>query len=115
MTDVKEFYKTITDWLLPKGYTEVYSNHPCLETREFHFSKNYVRVICVKSPTETYCYLYADIMKPQFNLALTTSSLYDIGTDKLDELLKNMIFNVNLLENKKSQNIFQKIKSYFKN
>jgi hypothetical protein len=81
---MEEFYNKITNWLVPKGFTEVYSNHPLSEKREFHFSKEGVRVICVED-FQDYCYLHADVLKNPFNLAIKTGK-YEIGTEKLDEL-----------------------------
>ena len=83
-----KFYKKISDWLLPKGYVEVFSNHPNAQDREFHFSKDGVRVVCIKS-SENYCYLYVSIPKQPHNLGLKSGS-FEIGTKKLDEVHEYM-------------------------
>ena len=93
------FYDEITVWLLPKGYSEIYSNHPCLVDREFHFCKNGIRVICVSSH-EDYCYLYIDILKEPYNLALKTGK-FEIGTNELEKIHKYIKTNSDLLRTKK--------------
>jgi hypothetical protein len=99
--DVKlqQFYKIITEWLLPLGYVEIFSNHPCLPIREFHFTKQGIRVICIND-YEWYCYLYADILLQPYSLGLKTCR-YSIGTDKLQELHQMMLQNIEKLTNKR--------------
>lgn len=92
---MEEFYKNITEWLLPKGYVEVFSNHPLAKDMEFHFSKNGVRVICVTS-SEEYCYVYKDIIKRPYNLGLRTGR-FEIGTDELDKIHEYIKVNSELL------------------
>jgi len=90
-----EFYKKITDWLIPKGYGEVYSNHPLAKDREFHFSKDGIRVICVNS-SEEYCYVYKDILKRPYALGLRTGR-FEIGTDELEKAVEYVKTNSRLL------------------
>lgn len=78
---MNEFYKKISDWLLPLDYTEVFSNHPLSLIREFHFAKDGIRVICVHSDDE-HCYLHSDILKLPHPLALRTMK-FDIGFSEL--------------------------------
>lgn len=93
MNDI--FYKTITSWLLPKGYVEIYNNHPCAKEREFHFSKNGIRIVCVNA-IETYCYFHADILKQPHCLALRSMN-FDLLSDNVDEMHQYMLDNVKLL------------------
>jgi len=92
---INEFYKTITEWLLPLGYTEHYANHPAKEDREFHFIKDGIRVVCVSS-FEEYCYLHSDILNHPYGISLKTGR-YALGTNLLGELHNMMINNSNLL------------------
>jgi hypothetical protein len=98
MTDI--FYKTITSWLLPKGYVEIYNNHPSSKEREFHFIKDKIRVCCVNGIGEAYFYLHADIMKQPYPLLVLKSMRYEILTDELDELHKYFKKYVEILERK---------------
>jgi hypothetical protein len=38
-------YRIVNGWLTSLGYTEIYSNHPSQEIREFHWSNNDIRII----------------------------------------------------------------------
>lgn len=40
----------IDKWLLPKGFVKVFENHPNASQREFHYSKEGVRIICIFDP-----------------------------------------------------------------
>lgn len=93
---VNEFYEKITNWLFPEGYTEVFSNHPLDRKREFHFSKEGVRVICVTENTD-YCYMTSDIIKNPFDLSIKSGN-FEIFTNKLDELHEYMKFNSDLIK-----------------
>jgi len=58
-----EFRQLIKLWLLPLGFTEIYSiNHPTETTDEVHFIKNGIRVICIFRIKLNYSfwYVYAD-------------------------------------------------------
>jgi hypothetical protein len=90
-----KFFKKISDWLLPKGYVEVFSNHPNAQVREFHFSKDGVRIVCPES-YEEYCYLSISVTKCPHNLNLR-SGLFGIGSDRLDEMHEYMKSNAKLL------------------
>jgi hypothetical protein len=83
---METFHKDISDWLIPLGYTEVFNNHPSSKEREFHFSKEGIRVVCVNG-VENYCYLHADILKLPYNLSIKTGKFY-IGFSELDEVHK---------------------------
>lgn len=72
---LNEFYKEITEWLLPLGYVEIFTNHPCESIREFHFIKDRIRVICVNHPSESYCYLLAEVIKKPYSFALKSTKL----------------------------------------
>ena len=91
------FYKTITGWLLPKGYVEIFSNHPCSKEREYHFIKDGIRVCCVNGTGEVYFYLHADVLKTPHCLALQ-SMKYKILSDELDELHEYFKLHAELLE-----------------
>ena len=95
--DVDKFYNKVTNWLFPIGYEEVYSNHPLSLIREFHFSKDGIRVVCVAEDNE-YCYLNADIIKSPYCLSLKTGK-FEIGTDKLEELHKYLKENSTIVKN----------------
>jgi len=86
------FYDKISKWLTPLGYVEIYRNNLGAKEREFHFIKNKVRVICVWSETEQYCYLHTDVMLDPHNLAIKTCK-FIIGTPELEELHKSISNN----------------------
>jgi hypothetical protein len=74
------------EWLADKGFTEIYSNHPSSEPREFHFIKDQIRVkvfIGQSSPIY-YCQVVAPvnpyISEPMLHI---NSSKYEIGDDNL--------------------------------
>lgn len=86
----QEFYKQINSWLVLLGYEEIYSNHPSSAIREWHFIKNNIRVVCVKSyGDKQYCYLYCDVLQLKQTLSFQTNK-FEIGTNKIEELQKFM-------------------------
>ena len=88
-----EFHRTITEWLVPNGYVEVFSNHPLSKDREWHFSKDGVRVICVMSPgSENYCYLHKDISITPEPVSLRTSR-FTVGNNYVIEYLHKFMLN----------------------
>jgi uncharacterized protein YodC (DUF2158 family) len=89
------FYILMNDWLLPKGYTEIFSNHPNIPIREYHFIKDGVRVICVND-FEPYCYLHIDILTPPNYNALISSRHGLLFTD-LEKEHKNISDRAKLL------------------
>jgi len=94
-----EFHRRITEWLVPNGYTEVYSNHPLCKDREWHFSKDAVRIICIMSlGSENYCYLHKDIIVTPEPLSLRTGR-FSIGNNYVFEYLhKYMLDKSSLIE-----------------
>ena len=86
----------MTEWLLPIGYIEIFSNHPCNNLREWHFFKDGVRIVCVDD-WHPYIYLYADILKQPHALGLRTCN-FEILTEKLQELHQYMLINIKLLQ-----------------
>lgn len=86
------FYDKISKWLTPLGYVEVYRNNLGSKEREFHFIKNKVRVICVWSENEQYCYLHNDVILEPHNLAIK-SCKFIIGTPELESLYQSISNN----------------------
>jgi hypothetical protein len=98
---MENFHKTITDWLTPLGYTPIYDNHPCSKIREWHFSKEGIRVICVDDNSEYsggYCYLYADILKPEIYTVCIKTMKFPIGTEQLEKLHNYMLEYANVVK-----------------
>lgn len=90
-------HKKVSDWLLPLGYSPVFDNHPNLLPRKFHFIKDGIRVICVLNKSESYCYLYKDIIKISPILAIKTGKFNICDTDSLEKLVKFVKENSELL------------------
>lgn len=86
---VEEFYKEVTEWLLPLGYQAIYSNHPAEKVREFHFIKDGVRVCCINS-WNPHCYLQNDVLSITPPVSLR-SGQYKIGFDTIEELTNILI------------------------
>lgn len=86
---INKFYKEVNDWLLPIGFVEVFSNHPDLQIREFHFSKDGVRVVCVINLVnkETYCYLQNDILMLPYPMAIKTGH-FKIGSEDVEKVFE---------------------------
>lgn len=85
MEKINNFYLKVSSWLYPMGYTDVYSNHPGLPIREFHFSKDGIRVICVISNIEEYCYLHKENLGEKYILS-TASARFPIGFPEIEDL-----------------------------
>ena len=98
---LQEFYAKITGWLLPLGYTEIFSNHSVLPIREFHFTKAGIRVICVNDNFDPYFYVYTDVPRTQPHIAISTCR-YAICSDQLDQLFDYVQANSILLSNNQS-------------
>lgn len=77
---MNEFYKTVSTWLMPLGYKEIFSNHPNSTIREFHFAKDGIRVVCVTDfqyDKEGYCYLLNEIY------GFEDKVVFSLRTDKI--------------------------------
>ena len=105
MTD-NDFYNSITFWLEHKGYSIIYSNHPNISPREWHFIKDGIRVVCINDPNDPYFYLYCDLflgdvdeIHYDINYALRTGK-YQIEDKGLDEIHANMLCKVKLLKSR---------------
>lgn len=44
---MKEFYRLVSTWLIPLGYTEIYTSLFDRDKQEVHFIKEGIKVICV--------------------------------------------------------------------
>jgi hypothetical protein len=57
-------YNVASDWLVPRGYNITFSNHPSSDIREFHFTKDRVRIKVFINEDIYYCtaicQLYSD-------------------------------------------------------
>lgn len=95
--ELNVFYKQINSWLLPLGYVEIYSNHPCENIREYHFAKDGVRVCCVNAPYESYCYLHCDCIKTRPFVAIITGR-YKLNLPYINILHKYILKQANKLE-----------------
>lgn len=79
-------FSNAKEWLEDKGFTEIFSNHPSTEPREFHFIKDQVRikVFIGQSSPVYYCQVMAPvnpyIKEPILHI---NSSKYEIGDDNL--------------------------------
>ena len=83
---MKNFNIKIREWLLPIEYVEVYRiNHPSAIDNEVHFSKDGIRVICVKNKNEEYCYLHMDVIMDPYPLAIKTGKFL-IGFAELGKI-----------------------------
>ncbi len=99
---IDNYHKQILDWLLPLGYEPVFSNHPSMNPREFHFSLDGTRIVCVigGSKSHSYCYVHKDVVSVTPAIALKTGK-FEIGdTDKLHELVNAITKNYELVTNK---------------
>lgn len=104
------------EWLSQKGFTEIYSNHPSTEPREFHFIKDQVRIkvfIGQASPVY-YCQVVAPvnpyITEPMLHI---NSSKYEIGDQNLfiaHQLVKQYL---NKLDNPQTEEIKQSMWEYW--
>ena len=86
--EISKFFRNIRDWLEPKGFTQVYSNHPLEFIREFHFYKDGIRIKCIRG-SEEYCTCYVDVVKSPFSLSLE-SEKFEVGSDRLEEFYETM-------------------------
>jgi hypothetical protein len=100
-------FKVAKEWLSNEGFTEIFSNHPSTEPREFHFIKDQIRVevfIGQASPVH-YCQIVAPvnpyITEPILHIS---SSKYKIGDQNLfiaHQLVKLYIDKLNKSEQAK--------------
>ena len=100
---MENFYTKISNWLKPLGYVEIFTNHPCATIREWHFCKEGIRVICVNDTSdykEGYCYLYADILKPDFCTIAIKTMKFPIKTGDLENLHNYMLDSAKTLQSK---------------
>lgn len=93
--ELDEFYETITDWLLPLGYVEVFKNNELQRPCRIDFQKEGVRVVCILDVGFPSCYLHMDILLPEA-ISIRTMN-YSICTPKLNELHNYLIKNSKLL------------------
>lgn len=89
MQEVNQFYQEVVAWLKPLGFSEIYSNHPLSEIREFHFIKDGVRVCCINDSTP-YCYLQNDILELVPHVSLR-SGQYKIGFEDVIKLVNTLL------------------------
>jgi len=69
-------YKFLEEWLIPLGYTMIFSNNI-----EFHYIKDGIRVIITREVQNgLHCHLHSDILGKKFNNSLI-SSRFAIGQD----------------------------------
>lgn len=88
--ELQKFYKEINEWLLPLGYKEIYSNHPCLPNREFHFIKNGIRVCCVNDDMDEYYYLSSIRWTTPDTMSVQSGKYSLSKKSKLDSLIKTI-------------------------
>lgn len=93
--NINEFYRKITEWLLPLDYVEIFSNHPFEYKREFHFIKDNIRVCCVNDSDEDYFYLSTTLFAKE-TLTLQ-SGKYSLNNDvsKLNEIISAIKSTIN--------------------
>ena len=109
-------YNNAKEWLVNKGFTEIFSNHPSTEPREFHFIKDGIRVktfIGQASPVY-YCQVVAPvnpyIKEPILHIH---SSKYEIGDQNLfiaHQLVKQYL---NKLDSPQTEEIKQTMWEYW--
>jgi hypothetical protein len=107
------------EWLTDKGFTEIYSNHPSTEPREFHFIKDQVRikVFIGQSSPIYYCQVMAPvnpyITEPILHIS---SSKYEIGDQNLfiaHQLVKLYIDKLNKSTTSRIQEVRQAMWEYW--
>lgn len=83
---IEKWFSICDEWLTGLGYTIIYSNHPSLEKREFHWIKDQIRVCCVFNKNYIpHCYLSVDLLLPMFPLTLKTGR-YSIKFEHLQKV-----------------------------
>lgn len=91
---VEKFYKKISDWLIPKGFQEVFKNHPCQIPRVWHFSKNSIRVVITEDGEFRF---HKDIHHQNGNYALI-SGKYPVGYLKFEKVFHDFTYLVNCVQ-----------------
>ena len=112
-------FNQVKEWLEPKGFSLIYSNHPSSEPREFHFIKNQIRVkvfIGTTKPT-FYCQVVtpinAYISEPILHI---NSSKYEIGDDNLflaHELIRQYLLKLDPKSKFQQEHIKQTMWEYW--
>jgi hypothetical protein len=100
------FREQIDAWLTPLGYVPAFENHPLTPIREYHYSREGVRVICVNDASDPHCYLHKDIMEGKFTYALV-SRKYEIGFPELKSIHNMVKRKAKLTQLKESGKGFQ--------
>ena len=87
------------DWLLPQGYTEIFSNHPISEVREVHFIKDNVRIKCYfDNKAIFYCQLQTSIShSPILHII---SAKFEIGNNEVFQVHRRILEYVERLVSK---------------
>lgn len=103
MQKVNKRYSECIAWLLPKGFVEIFSNHPLSEIREVHFIKDAVRIKCYfDSNTIFYCQLQSSISyKPILHII---SQKFEIGDEEVFEVHRRILEYVEKLISKDTEN-----------
>ncbi len=84
-----EFYKKISEWLTPLGFTPIYDNHPNLTPRRFDFIGHCVRVQCFCDLSEDYFQLYYHTFENPDEYKM--SSKYEICRNDLMDLIAKFL------------------------
>lgn len=116
---VNSKFKNAEEWLIAKGFSITYSNHPSTEPREFHFIKDQIRIklfIGQVKPTY-YCQvetpLNAFIKEPTLHIH---SSKYEVGDDNIftaHKLIKEYLLKLDTKSRFQQEHIKQTMWEYW--
>lgn len=116
---VNSKFKNAEEWLIAKGFSIIYSNHPSTEPREFHFIKDQIRIklfIGQVKPTY-YCQvetpLNSFIKEPLLHIH---SSKYEVGDDNIfvaHRLIKEYLLKINTKSKFQQEHIKQTMWEYW--
>jgi hypothetical protein len=100
---IKRKYSECIAWLIPKGYVEIFSNHPISEIREVHFIKDAIRIKCYFNDNIVfYCQLQSSISyKPILHII---SQRFEIGDEEVFEVHRRILEYVEKLTSKDEKN-----------
>jgi hypothetical protein len=98
-------YNVASDWLVPRGYNITFSNHPSSDIREFHFTKDRVRIKVFISEDIYYCTASADTNSNP--ICSLNTSRYIIGNDDIFDAIAVIIKNKAKIEGTTKEPKFQ--------
>ena len=112
-------FKNAEEWLMAKGFSIIYSNHPSTEPREFHFIKDQIRIkLFIGQVKPIYCCqvvtpLNAFIKEPLLHI---NSSKYEVGDDNIfiaHRLIKEYLLKLDTKSKFQQEHIKQTMWEYW--